>query len=40
MVAYRCTVRSHPAGRTSSEGADVPDNYRKDPETIARLTPE
>jgi hypothetical protein len=26
-----CTVRPHPAGRTGSEGADVPDDYRKEP---------
>jgi peptide-methionine (R)-S-oxide reductase len=29
-----------PAGGTIGEGADMADNYRKDPEAIARLTPE
>jgi peptide-methionine (R)-S-oxide reductase len=27
-------------GYTFGEGADMPDNYRKDPEAIARLTPK
>jgi peptide-methionine (R)-S-oxide reductase len=29
-----------PAGNTFGEGADMSDNYRKDPEAIARLTPK
>ena len=29
------TARPHPAGRTSGEGTDVPDDYRKDPEAIS-----
>jgi methionine-R-sulfoxide reductase len=33
-------ARSHPAGGNHSEGADVSDSYRKDPEVISRLTPE
>jgi methionine-R-sulfoxide reductase len=29
-----------PTGNTFGEGADMSDNYRKDPEAIARLTPK
>jgi peptide-methionine (R)-S-oxide reductase len=35
-----CTVHPHPAGGTFFKGADVSDNYRKDPEAISRLSPE
>jgi peptide-methionine (R)-S-oxide reductase len=34
------SAHPHPAGGASSEGADVSDNYRKDPEAVSRLTPE
>jgi peptide-methionine (R)-S-oxide reductase len=37
---HRCAPRPHPAGGIIGEGADVSDNYRKDPEAISRLTPE
>jgi peptide-methionine (R)-S-oxide reductase len=33
-------TRPQPAGGTIGEGADMADNYRKDPETISRLTPD
>jgi peptide-methionine (R)-S-oxide reductase len=34
------SAHPHPAGGASSEGAEVSDNYRKDPEAVSRLTPE
>jgi peptide-methionine (R)-S-oxide reductase len=34
------SVRPHPADGAIGEGADVSDNYRKNPEVITRLTPE
>src|ERR1700678_1849542 len=34
------TMRPQPAGDADSEGSDVSDNYRKDPEAISRLTRE
>jgi peptide-methionine (R)-S-oxide reductase len=33
-------IRPQPAGDTISEGADMADTYRKDPEALSRLTPE
>src|SRR6266851_2190400 len=33
-------ARPQPAGGAISEGADVADTYRKDPEAVSRLTPE
>jgi peptide-methionine (R)-S-oxide reductase len=33
-------MRPQPAGDADSEGSDVSDNYRKDPEAISRLTRE
>src|SRR5207245_2605093 len=33
-------ARPQPAGGAISEGADVADTYRKDPEAISQLTPE
>jgi peptide-methionine (R)-S-oxide reductase len=35
-----CTTPPYPAGGITGKGADVADNYRKDPEAISRLTPE
>jgi methionine-R-sulfoxide reductase len=35
-----CTTPPYPAGGITGEGADVSDNYRKDPEAISRLTRE
>jgi peptide-methionine (R)-S-oxide reductase len=42
LVAYgRCFSEDRRSGLTiDGEGADVSDNYRKDPEAISRLTPE
>jgi peptide-methionine (R)-S-oxide reductase len=37
---FRLVTRPQPAGGTIGEGADMTDNYRKDPETISRLTPD
>jgi peptide-methionine (R)-S-oxide reductase len=34
------SAHPHPAGGAGSEGAEVSDNYRKDPEAVSRLTPE
>jgi peptide-methionine (R)-S-oxide reductase len=33
-------ISPQPAGGFTSEGADMADNYRKDPEVVSRLTPE